>query len=163
MKASLLALLITLGALVSHAEIIKSSKVQIAPSTISAVISLIPGVNDKKIQVVVADHGLSTDVSPRYTIYLGFAAFAERGNITADFKITEQPVEFLSATRKSAGHYTVKTREYTDGGMVEATYEIDATKVFADEHKERNRCASDFCDLDLETSISIKRTEKGSR
>lgn len=162
MKTVFLATLILLSSVISQAEVIKSSQEKISPATIASVVSLIPGQNDKKLQAVVIDRGMSTDVSPRYTVYLGFAAYAEMGNITADFKITDQAVEFLGAIRVSAGHYVLKTREYTDNGMFEVAYEIDATRIFADEKKERSRCADAFCDLTLNTSVTVKRTVKES-
>ncbi len=160
MKTFILTTLLSLNTFASAVEIIKSSKETIVPSSIESVISMIPSQPDKKVQFVVTNHGMSTDVSPRFSVYLGYATLAEMGNINADFEITSQAFDFISATRKSAGHYVVKTKEYGDEGMHNVTYEIDATQMFVDEKKTRKNCGGDFCDVSLETSISVKRTAK---
>lgn len=153
-----------LPAFATAAVTVPSSDVQLAPSQIEKVIRLVdkktPGQSHKKLQVVVIDNGMSTDVSPRYTVYLGYASLAEMGNMSVDFKINDQALEFLSASRKSAGIYEIKTTEYRDNGLYEVTQVVDATKMFADENKMRKNCGSDFCDEKLNTSVSVTTTLK---
>lgn len=169
MKKILLAtLLITLTTLVSQAKTISSESLSIKPSSIDKLVTLVdknqPGSSQKKLNIVVTDGGMSTDVSPRYTIYLGYASMAEMGNITSDFKISDQAYKFVSAVRKSAGIYEVKTIEYrheeNNEGMYEVTHIIDATKMFADENAYRKNCGEDFCDGELKSTVTVTETAK---
>lgn len=160
MKHMLLLALVILSAAFARARTIKSEDVQISASSIDQVIRLVdkkdPGSSHKKLSIIVEDRGMSTDVSPRYTISLGYASMAEMGNITASFKISDQAFQFVSASRKSAGIYEVKTVEYRDeDGLVNVTTTIDATKMFADEKEQRKACGGDFCDQALKTSIEV--------
>lgn len=148
---------------VSAKTLVSNSKLQIEPAKIDQVIRLADkqeaGSNHKKVSIVVSDNGLSTDVSPRYTVYLGFASLAEMGNISANFKVNDNAYQFVSAQRKAAGIYEVKVIEYrSEVGMVEVTQTIDATRMFIDEQKARKTCGSDFCDQVLNTSVEV--TEK---
>jgi hypothetical protein len=149
-------------------EWIKSQKVEINPSSIDQVFRLVdkndPGTSHKKLQIVTTDHGMSTDLSPRYSVYLGYASLAEMGNISADFKITDQAMKVISATRLSAGVYEVRVKEFLDDeiGMLEMVYTIDATSLFSDEKKLREKCGGDFCDEDLKTKIWVTRTSTAS-
>lgn len=147
------------------AKTITSSDEKISAAAIDKVIRLVdkdsPGSSQKKVSIVVEDHGMSTDVSPRYTAYLGFASLAEMGNISADFKITDQIYKFTSALRKSAGIYEIKFTEYRDEvGMIEVTQTIDTTKMFSDEQKMRVQCDTGFCDGELKTSVSVSEVFK---
>lgn len=165
MKHMLLSALVILSTAFAHAGTIQSEELQIAPSDIDQVIRLVdkndPGSSHKKLSIVVTDHGMSTDVSPRYSIYLGYASLAEMGNIAVDFKISDQAIQFLAASRKAAGVYEVVTTEYRDDGMYKVTTTIDATKMFSDEKKERQACGGDFCDLKLKTSVTTsEKAEK---
>ena len=162
-KTVLMSLVILLSALV-QASTIKSEELSIAPSSIDRVIRLVdkhePGSSHKKLSIIVTDNGMSTDVSPRYQIYLGYAGLAEMGNISADFKISDQAFKFISAIRKSAGIYEIKTVEYRDDGMYNVTQTIDATKVFSDEKALRLSCGGDFCDQTLKSSVVVKESAK---
>lgn len=143
---------------------VPSSDVQLSAAQIDKVVRLVdkknPGESHKKLQIIVIDNGMSTDVSPRYAVYLGYASLGEMGNIGAEFKINDQALEFLSASRKAAGIYEFKTTEYRDNGLYEVTQEIDATKMFADEKQMRKNCGGDFCDGKLKTSITVTTTVK---
>lgn len=143
---------------------VPSSQVHVSPSDIDKVVRLVDknesGSSHKKLQIVVTDQGMSTDVSPRYKVYLSYASLAEMGNISADFVINENAIQFLSASRKAPGIYEVKVMEYRDDGMYEVTQEINATAIFVDENKMRKECGGDFCDGNLKTSVSIKESAK---
>ncbi len=164
MNKMILTALVILMASISQAKTVQSEELNVAPSSIDKVIRLVdknePGSSHKKLSIVVTDNGMSTDVSPRYQIYLGYASLAEMGNISVDFKVSDQAFEFISASRKSAGIYEVKTVEYRDDGMYNVTQTIDATKVFADEKKQRDACGDDFCDQALKSSIVVTETAK---
>lgn len=159
MKHMLLSALVILSATFAQAKTVNSTDVQISASSIDQVIRLVdknePGSSHKKLSIIVEDRGMSTDVSPRYTISLGYASMAEMGNITASFQISDQAFQFISASRKSAGIYEVKTVEYRDDGMYDVTTTIDATKMFVDEKEQRKACGGDFCDQELKTSIEL--------
>lgn len=167
MKKFFVSMLVLVAAVAVQAKTINSNKESISPSEIDQVIRLVdknePGTSHKKLSIVVTDQGMSTDVSPRYTVYLAYASMAEMGNISVDFKITDQPFHFLGATRKAAGIYEVKAVEARETGFVEVTYTIDATKMFADEKAERTKCGGDFCDLKLQTSVSVTETSKPTK
>ena len=162
MKTLVLVTALLLGSLSAQAKNIAATKQSVTPASIDKLIVLAdqkePGSSHKKISLVVTDHGMSTDVSPRYTVYLGLASMAEMGNITADFRINKNVYEFISATVKSAGVYEIKVLEYRDEGMFEVTQTIDAKKMLTDEQALRNRCGSDFCDSTLKTSVSVSET-----
>lgn len=164
MFRTVIATLIAFSAFAAQGETIKSSKETLSPSSIEQVYRLVskdsPGSSLKKLQIVTTDHGMSTDVSPRYSVYLGLASLAEMGNIFADFKITDTAFRVLGAKRISAGHYEVVVQEYGEDGFLEKTYAIDATQLFADEAKARKQCGGDFCDLTLESTLSVKTTSK---
>lgn len=148
------------SAQVLNAQPMASGKVSIVPSSIHSVINLLAHPSsEKKLQLIVTDHGPSTDVSPRYSVYLGFATLTEMSHITADFKITDQPISVLGARRLSAGHYELKALELgSKGDLVSAIYAIDATQLFLDERAAQKSCG-EFCDLELQTKISVTRTE----
>jgi len=157
-----LALIISTSAL---AKEVLSTDVSIAPSDVEKVVRLVdkndPGTSHKKLQIVLQDLGMSTDVSPRYLVYLGYAGLAEMGNLTANFLISDQAYEFISATRKSAGLYEVKTLEYRgEHGMFEVTYTINAAKLFTDEKELRKKCEIDFCDVNFKTSVEVTESAK---
>ncbi len=165
MKSAIMFSLVVMMSSSVFAKTVKSGQHQVEPSNIDQVIRLVDktakGSAQKKVSIIVEDKGLSTDVSPRYTVYMGFASLAEMGNVTANFVINENAYKFISATRVSAGVYEVKTVEYRDeDGMVEVTQTIDASKVYLDEQKLRKDCASDFCDKALETTIELTETTK---
>jgi chromosome condensin MukBEF MukE localization factor len=166
MKKALIATIVLLTT-IAHAKTVQSdlkpTAKTIAASDIEQVIRLVDkkedGSSHKKLQIVVTDAGMSTDVSPRYTVRLGYASLAEMGNISADFKISDQAFQFVSATRKAPGIYEVKTIEYRDeDGMVDVTHTINATKMFVDEREARKACGDDFCDKELKTSIEVTET-----
>ena len=134
----------------------------INPGHIDTVIRLVdknePGSSQKKLSVVVTDSGMSTDVSPRYTVYLGYASMAEMGNLTSTFEITNLGYGPVKAERKAAGIYTVVVTQFIDQvGFAEVTYEVNATQMFIDENKMRNACGGDFCDGELKSQILVKQ------
>ena len=102
---------VLLASTISQAKIVKSTEAQINPANIDTVIRLVdknePGSSQKKLSIVVTDSGMSTDVSPRYTVYLGYASMAEMGNLTSTFEITNLGYGPVKAERKAAGIYTV--------------------------------------------------------
>lgn len=161
MKTLLTMMSVVLAVATAQATTVSSEKIQIAPSEVDRVIRLVDkkeiGSSHKKVSIVVADNGMSTDVSPRYRIYLGYASLAEMGNISTDFLISDQAYDFISAKRVSAGIYEVKAKVYSDEGFVTVTSTIDATKMFSDEKKMRENCEG-FCDGELNTSVVV--TEK---
>jgi hypothetical protein len=164
MKKLMALAMVSLVSISAQAKEITSSQLSITPSSIDQVIRLVDkdqaGSSYKKLSIIVTDGGMSTDVSPRFTIYLGYASLAEMGNITADFKITNQAFSFISATRKSAGIYVVKFQEFRDDGMYEVAQTIDTTPMFIEEKKVRSACGGDFCDTVLKTTISVTETAK---
>ena len=147
---------------ISQAKIVKSTEAQINPANIDTVIRLVdknePGSSQKKLSIVVTDSGMSTDVSPRYTVYLGYASMAEMGNLTSTFEITNLGYGPVKAERKAAGIYTVVVTQILDQvGFAEVTYEVNATQMFIDENKMRAACGGDFCDGVLKSQISVKQ------
>ncbi|MGE3974295.1 MAG: hypothetical protein AB7F59_07220 [Bdellovibrionales bacterium] len=160
----ILSVLLIMASFSAQAAEISSSQITISPASVDKTIRLIdqqsPGSSHKKISIIVRDSGMSTDVSPRYTVYLGFASMAEMGNVTANFQVTDKAFHFLSATTRSTSIFTVKTVEYRDDGMYEITQTIDATKMLADEQTLRTNCGEDFCDKELSTAISVTETAK---
>ncbi len=163
MKKMILSMLFLVYSFSAQAYEVSSQKHSISPASIDKAITLVDksgSPQHKKVNVIVTDSGMSTDVSPRYTVYLGFASMAEMGNISASFKVNDQASKFISASRKSAGIYEVKTIEVRDEGMYEVTQMIDAVKMFSDEQKLRKNCGDDFCDHELKTKIIISETIK---
>ncbi len=161
MKQLLLTMALALATQTSFAETVSAKKWEISPSTVSQVVTLVdkhdPGSSNKKLSIVVVDNGMSTDMSPRYRLYLGYASMAEMGNLTADFEISTAVWKFESAQRKSAGIYIVKFVGLSESANMESvTLEIDATKMFSDEAALRKNCGGDFCDGELKTSIKVK-------
>ena len=75
-----------------------------------------------------------------------------------DFKITDQAYKFVSASRKSAGIYEVKTIEY-DGDNMMATYTINAIQMFADEDVFRRQC-NDACPEKMQSRITVNKAVK---
>lgn len=144
----------------AQAKNLAPTKVQINPAEIDKVIRLVDkddaATTLKKLQIVVTDRGLATDVSPRYTVYLGYASLHSWGNMMLNFKISDQTYEFVSAERKAPGIYEIKSVEYRKEGMVKVTHEIDATKMFLDEKKTRKQCGEDYCGVELKTTIAVK-------
>lgn len=144
---------------------VQASDIKVGPSDVDQVVSLLKKTENgvtKKVQILVQDNGLSTDVSPRYKIHLGYSSSAEMGNITANFQISDLTWEFVSAKRISAGIYEVKAIEIAeeDFGFDDVTYLIDATKMFSDEKAALKKCGGDFCDQSLATSIKVTKTAK---
>lgn len=158
MKKLLISFLLIVSNL-SFALTINSQKVEIAPSAIDRVIRLVDKADEsfyyKKLSIIVKDLGLSTDVSPRYAVYLGYMGKSEMINIQADFLVTDKAMSFIGAERLEAGKYEVKFSEYrSEVGMVEVKRVIDATQLFIDEKKVIKAC-TDFCDEFLNTSIEV--------
>jgi hypothetical protein len=165
MKKMILNTIVLLAATVSQATTIKSEKLEVTPSSVDKIFRLVdkpdPGSSHKKLQILVTDHGMSTDVSPRHSIYLGYQSNAEMGNIAADFKISDQFLTVSSAKRLSGGIYEVTGEKLNSGDgpfIQKVIIRIDATKMFSDENALRKNCGDDFCDRDLETSVEV--TEK---
>jgi hypothetical protein len=167
MKSVLFAFFMSSLFSVVQAATVLPTEDKVSPSSVDQVIRLVdkdePGSSHKKVSILVTDHGMSTDVSPRHTIYLAYASLAEMGNISVDFEITNQAFRFTSATRKAAGIYEVRTLEYR-ADFVDVVYTIDARKMFSDEKKLREECEKDggFCDGDLKTSIIVTESVKPS-
>jgi hypothetical protein len=153
----------------ANATTVNSSVVSVAPSTITSVFKLVESapqtVPAKKVQVVVTDHGLSTDLSPRYSAILSFSSFAEMGNITADFEITNHLFNGVSAKRLKPGIYEVSGVEY--GGetatFANVAYTIDARQMFSDEISMRKFCGGDFCDGLLKTKVEVSKSIRSSK
>lgn len=163
MKTTILILTMLLSS-VSYAHTIPSKKLAVAPSEIDKVIFVetkkVPGSSHEKVSIVVTDNGMSTDVSPRYHIYLGYASLAEMGNLSADFKVSDQAYQFISARKISSSIYEVKTVEYRDDGMYNVTLTINATKVFSDEKETRKNCNSAFCEQPIKSTIEVTEAVK---
>ncbi|WP_413287933.1 hypothetical protein [Bdellovibrio sp. HCB337] len=150
------ALMMTVAA---HAKSVAPTKEKISPATIDQTIRLADSddnVVKKKISIVVVDHGLSTDVSPRYSVYLGYNSMAEMGNLSAAYLITNQAYSNVKAKRTSAGIYEVSYTEYREEqGMVTVTQRIDATAAFSADKKQRANCNEGFCDGYIKADISL--------
>lgn len=129
-----------------------------SPAYVDQVIPLVnkqvPGSSHLKASFVVLDNGMSTDVSPRYTVYLTLASFAEMGNLVANFKITDQAFQFKSAKKISDEVYEVSFVEYRDQ-MYDVTLTINAKQMFADEAAARLTCGEDFCDQELQSTVEV--------
>ncbi|MBN8538805.1 MAG: hypothetical protein J0L82_00345 [Deltaproteobacteria bacterium] len=143
----------------ANAAAVSSTSETVAPDSVDQVIRMVdqqvPGSSHLKASVVVLDLGMSTDVSPRYTVYLTLASLAEWGNIGATFKITDQAYQFKSARKISNQVFEVVFVEYRDQ-MYDVTITIDAKKLFADEAKARQECGDDFCDIVLQSTVDVK-------
>lgn len=144
------------------AEVVSSTEENVAPSTVDRIVPLVnksTGSSAKKLSIVLEDKGMGTGIEPRYVIYLGYASMAEMGNLNMDFKITDQAYKFVSASRKSAGIYEVKTIEYDGDNMMQATYMINAIQMFADEDVFRRQC-NDSCPEKMQSRITVTKTVK---
>lgn len=165
MKTMIL-ILIALATSISQASTIKSEMHEITPASVDKIFRLVdknvPGSSHKKLQILVTDLGMSTDVSPRYAIYLGYQSAAEMGNMAANFKLSDQFLTVDSAKRISGGIYEVTGTKlnFSDNGefMQKVTLKIDATQMFIDENAVRKQCGDGFCDLEMSTTIQV--TEK---
>lgn len=162
MQALLLAIFIAFSISV-QAKTFASTTESVSVAQVDQVIQLVnkrdPGSSQKKVSILVVDHGMSSDVSPRYSIYLGFASLAEMGNFSTQVKVTNQAFQFISASRKSAGVYEIKAVEYRDqDGLVEVTHLIDANQMFLDEQRLRKQCVEHFCDEYFKSSVFIKES-----
>ncbi len=138
--------------------VVSSTSEKIQPDLIDQVIRVedqqTPGSSHLKVSIVVLDGGMSTDVSPRYTVYLTLSSLAEMGNMGATFKITNKAYQFKSARKISDKLFEVSFVEYRDQ-MYDVILTIDAAKLFADELMARKDCGEDFCDIDLESSVDV--------
>lgn len=166
MKKILAALAVVAMSASAQAKTVVAEKIQISPSSVDQVVRLVdknePGSSHKKLSIVVADNGMSTDVSPRYRVYMAYASLAEMGNLSADFLISAEVMKFISAKRISGGIYEVVVTEFNDNGFQDVTYKINATKMFSDEKKMREKCDSEggFCDGELTGTVELTSTAK---
>lgn len=157
----ILTAIVFLASTITQAASVNSERIEIKPSSVDKIIRLvekvIPGSSEKKLSIIVTDAGMQTDVSPRYSVYLGYQSNAEMGNLSADFKLSDQFMSVSSARRVSAGIYEVTGDQYTSGvSSKNVTLRIDATKMFADEAAARKACGDDFCDIEqLQTTIEV--------
>jgi hypothetical protein len=147
----------------ANATVISSTTESISPVSIDQVVRVVdqqvPGSSHLKASFVVLDGGMSTDVSPRYTVFFTVASLAEMGSIGATFKITDQAFEFKSVRKISEQIFEVSFVEYRDS-MYDVTLTIDASQVFADELQARKDCPDFFCegDVDFQSTVSVKET-----
>lgn len=162
MKKLIVSSLVLLMSSAAFAKSVYPSSPKISPSSIDTVYRLVdkpnPGSSHKKLSIITTDGGMSTDVSPRYSIYLGYASMAEMGNIQADFKITDKAFQIIGAKRLDSGIYEVQYLEYRDEGMLKVTQVIDATAMFSEENRQRKACGSDFCDIRLSKPVEVTET-----
>jgi len=163
MKKSIIVLFsLNLAGTVQAREVKSNPQLTLRPSEISAVIPLVNKVDDtglqKRLQIVVQDQGMSTDVSPRYKVFLSYASLAEMGNLTADFELSANVFEFLSATRTAPGLYTIKFKELRNGKMLEVTQEVNALQLFIKEKETRTNCGDNFCDLTIKSKILVQES-----
>jgi hypothetical protein len=146
---------------VANAKPVAPTNEQISPAQVDKTIRLSETDNQgitKKLSIVVTDHGKSTDVSPRYSVYLSYNSMAEMGNISGAYLITHKAYSDVSAKRIAPGLYEVKYTEYRDElGMVDVTATINAEEAFIEDKNKRANCGDDFCDGSL--TVSIKVTE----
>jgi hypothetical protein len=113
----------------------------------------------RRVQVVVTDNGLSTDVSPRNAIYLTFASLAEMGNFHATFKLNDRTMKVLSVKKVNPGIYQIKTVDYSDElGLVEVVQTIDSTDMFIQERALRINCGQNFCGGTVNSTIKVSKT-----
>jgi hypothetical protein len=157
MKKMMIALAVSAFALTSHAKTLKPSDVKLSLSSIDQVIRLVrkeeSGSSDRKLNLVITDTGMSTDVSPRIGIYLALASWAEMGNISAEYDLTNTALKFISAKRKAPGIFEIKYLDSTSLNQVTMT--VDARSLQNDERKARAACGDDFCDKSLNSEIKI--------
>lgn len=150
------ALLMTVTA---NAKSVAPTNDKISPAQIDKTIRLAETDNQgitKKLSLIVLDHGKSTDVSPRYSVYLGYNSMAEMGNISGAYLITNKAYSDVSAKRVAPGIYEVKYTEYRDeAGMVNVTSTVHAEEAFIEEKEMRNKCDDDFCDGNLTARIQV--------
>lgn len=159
MKTILFSALVIFGSAL-HAVEVSSSEVTLTPSTVSEVQHFTLPSEDgtsQRLSIITTEDGMSTDVYPRYAIYLGYASYAEMGNISTNFSIGRF-VEVTSVRQKSAGIFEIKALRITEEGMPRVTLTVDARQVLADEKKLRESCNDDFCDKDLDSKINVTET-----
>ncbi|MNJ92733.1 hypothetical protein D3C87_104070 [compost metagenome] len=141
----------------AHAATISSSTESVAPSSISQ-ISLLETTNNEKVQLIISDRGMSTDIVPRYTVHLGYSSLNKVGNITADFKLTDRVYQYASSRRLSPGRYEVILIEVREGIPMKVNLVINFNQVYTDEKNMRQQCGDNFCDKILDTTISVTET-----
>lgn len=102
---------------------------------------------------------MSTDLSPRYQVYLTYSNLAEMGNMYSTFLISDAALEVVSSKRIDAGIYEVIVKEYRPDqseNIYNATYTINTINMFKAEDAMRKKCGGDFCDGNIEAEISAK-------
>jgi hypothetical protein len=88
---------------------------------------------DIKVRLVALDLGLSTDVSPRYALYLTFFHASDSMNSRTAFYLGEV-FDVVSTSRKSAGIYQISARVPSEETTIKAaTLTVDTNEVWADD------------------------------
>ncbi|WP_413581762.1 hypothetical protein [Bdellovibrio sp. HCB288] len=164
MKKIVMFLIALSTAAISHAAPLAPTEDKITPDFVDQAIRLADTQKDsvrRKVTVVVTDLGLSTDMSPRSTVYLTYNSNAEMGNLSASFLVANDVFHGLEAKRVAPGIFEISYVTYRDeGGMLKVTKTIDATELYVQDHKMRNACGNDFCDGQINASIDVKETAK---
>ncbi|WP_413557257.1 hypothetical protein [Bdellovibrio sp. HCB209] len=151
------------AAMTVQAKQVAPTSSKISPATIDQAIRLAEATSKegvtKKITIVTTDNGKSTDVSPRYTVYLGYNSMAEMGNISAAYLIAEDAYSNVTAKRLAPGIYQVQYKAYRDeAGMVNVTKVIDANEAFINDNEIRKACADDFCDGTIKAAVDVQES-----
>jgi hypothetical protein len=100
---------------------------------VEKVVTVGVGVNDQteyRHKIIVVDHGLSTDLSPRYGIYYAYQMVSEMANPSVMYNIGNV-MDYSSIKRESAGVYSivVKTLDYQDDDFVSEKLVINAGNI----------------------------------
>lgn len=156
--SKLFCLMMLLVSFSAQAGEVASSPVTIEPSAISEVkhfpLLSEPGSSESRFSVITTVGGMSTDVYPRYALYLGFASYAEMGNISTNFELGRY-LDITEIKKKAPGIFEVKAVKMTETDMPSVTLTIDATQVLADEENLRKSCDMDFCDKELNSKVKV--------
>ncbi|WP_413574714.1 hypothetical protein ACLVWU_10835 [Bdellovibrio sp. HCB290] len=164
MKKFVMFAIVLATAVTSNAAPLAPTNSQIYPERVDQAIRLTQSRTEgvlRKVTIVTTDNGMSTDVSPRHSIYLTYNSFAEMGNLSAAYLITDEALSDVQAKRIEAGIYEVSYMAYREEkGMVMVTKTINAIEAFIADKDQREACGIDFCDGDIKASIDVKETSK---
>lgn len=166
--------LTTLSTLAETSGTVRNSEQRVPASAISSLHQFpLPQVSpDASLSVVAVDGGMSTDVSPRYQIVVGFFSPAEMGNLDASFLLTNT-VWDVQKVRLESNHLILRVREISDEFLdqenstifADVIYRLDIGPLIQAEAQRRQSesCLESFCDGELDVTLPLTRSAVPAR
>lgn len=141
----------------AQALTIESAKTSVEIARVVEIKNLVSKPN-LQVNIVVQDHGGSTDMSPTQTVYFTLYSKGEMFSTDAAFKIADI-FSLKSARRVSGGIYEIVAVTYNDNGLNDTTFTINAQKAVTE--IQRVDCGGDFdCDASNNFKTSIEVSQK---